>query len=188
MNQLTQLFRYVIPGGFLIIYVIIFSPLYGFEYKVLINNLKDYQALLIFLTPVLGYFVSSVHHMLYNLFQFYRVELNIKKYDEKSYCYKWSAYNIRWRKSSKNMWEELDKRNNSLTDLMHGNGAILISFILSQALLFFFKVFNPNHVLYIVFLLILLLCVHLYSFIITKKHLNYFVTLSMKELEKDKKK
>jgi hypothetical protein len=187
MNQLTQLFRFLIPGGFFIIYYFLFLQLFRFDIETDIKKIKDMFALIIFLIPAIGYFSSILHHLLYNLWPYYRIDISKIITTEKKYDKQWIEFNIRWRKQSHQKWyEAFDNRNNSLTDLMHGNGAILISFLLavvfsavrvkSSTDSFEFDKFNAT-ILGIIFI------VHCCSYFRTKKHAGEFVTRALEELE-----
>jgi hypothetical protein len=190
MNESTQLFRFVIPGGFLIIYYLLFAPLFGFDRIKEIEKIKDISVLIIFLIPAFGYFSSSLHHLLYNLLPSYRIELNDILPNVNNYDSQWAEFNIRWRRSSSNpLYEAFDNRNNSLTDLMHGNGAIYISFLLSIFILVV-RAWSSNHSFDItilngsyVLLLIIICKIHLSSYYRTKNHTERYVKRALIELE-----
>jgi hypothetical protein len=193
MKDLTQLFRFLIPGGFFIIYYFLFSPLFGFEYSDFIESIKNISAIYIFLIPALGYFFSTIHHLSYNSFPCYRVKL--KGVEDGNYQKDWAKYNVRWRKQSyKDIYAEFNNRNNSLTDLMHGNGANLFSLILA-VLVLAIRALISDHVLVCdckniisySAILIVLLVVHISSYIVSKKHSKEYVEKAIEELEKPEK-
>lgn len=147
MNQLTRFFRFVIPGGFFVIYFVLFSTLFGVDLSELYKILKVPNLIIAIFIPTIGYFASTMHHLIYNCkwnwTKGYRINFPAEfgaNYDDQ-----WATFNIAWRLHSKHPWyPELHSRNNSLTDILHGNGAIFMSFILATLAIFSLLFFeNP---------------------------------------------
>lgn len=193
MNNLTQLFRFIIPGGFFAIYYVILSPLFGFEINSTLEKYKDYSAIIIFLLPAIGYFASTFHHLIYNWLPFYRIRLEV--YDSKqfeNYQEEWADYNVRWRKQAnkEKRYIEFHARNNSLTDMMHGSGSVLASLLLAVVVLITEALLNSHKwdwnldKTILIFVLILLVGLHLISYLNLKRHTEKFVNKALAELEK----
>ena len=175
-------------------YLFIFFPLSGFDRTQLYDALKDHSAVLIFLTPVFGYLASTVHHILYNFIPYYRINLKEYRVAKESYFQLWTIFNLRWRKNSgKLFYADFDARNNVLTDLMHGNGSILVACILNLLILILLRLSKgfPSFCVddwWLFGPLLAVLAVHCLSYFISRKHAQYFVKNAIEELKTSPKK
>ncbi|MBM9498636.1 hypothetical protein JWG44_00005 [Leptospira sp. 201903071] len=165
MTEFNKIIRYLFPVFIYFGYTFLFISLLLLPHYIFYETLSEINLNTTFILAFsggIGYVISLIHHYLFwnchiypktrytkyiaSLHNRNLLELTsnnkrlIRKLDERDY---WRILNIIWhrlREEDKAL-EKVNSRNDSLTDLMHGNGSSLVSLILSIITSAFFIIY-----------------------------------------------